>query len=219
MVVKLYTAELSPPVRATMMACAIFNVPYENVEVNLIEKEQMQPAFLEKNPLQTVPVLEDGDFILHDSQAILMYLADTYGTDDSWYPKDTKQRALVNQKLFFNTAVLFPKLKNITYALVTERKQTQSKKWLDNIEEGYGFVEIFLSKTAYIATDNITIADLSTYSNMSCLAYVVPVDENKYPKTVQWCTDMENQPFCKEHNNPAAAMFGDLLKECRTRTH
>ena len=43
-----------------------------------------------------------------------MYLADAYGTDEAWYPKDHKIRALVNQKLFFDTTVLFPRLKNIT---------------------------------------------------------------------------------------------------------
>lgn len=65
------------------------------------------------------------------------------------------------------------------YALVIERTATLKQKWLDNIDEGYGLLETFLSKTAFIATDSITIADISAYSNMSCLAHVVPVDENK----------------------------------------
>lgn len=46
MVVKLYTMDLSPPVRAAMMACDIFSVAYERVEVNLLEQEQMKPEFL-----------------------------------------------------------------------------------------------------------------------------------------------------------------------------
>ena len=65
------------------------------------------------------------------------------------------------------------------YALVIERKPTMNPKWLQNLDEGYALMEAFLSKTTYIATDSITIADISVYSNMSCLNQVVPVDENK----------------------------------------
>lgn len=46
MVIKLYTTELSPPVRASIMAFEIFQVPYENIEVNLSDKSIEDPEFL-----------------------------------------------------------------------------------------------------------------------------------------------------------------------------
>lgn len=69
-----------------------------------------------------------------------MYLADVYGTDDSWYPKDTKRRALVNQKLFFDACILFPRLRNVTvcgicswflieYLAYLESREMQKEKW------------------------------------------------------------------------------------------
>ncbi|CAH1644197.1 unnamed protein product [Spodoptera littoralis] len=212
MVIKLYTTELSPSVRASIMAFEIFQVPYENIEVNLSDKSMLDPEFLNKNPMRTVPVLEDEDFILHDCHAILMYLADAYGTEDTWYPKDYKARALVNQKLAFINEIIFSGFKKIAYSVVVERRKTLMPQWIETIEEGYSIMEKFLNKTTYIATDDVTIADLSAYSNMSCLIYVIPVDRQKYPKTLKWCHVMEMQPYCKEFNNKSAATFGDLYK-------
>ncbi|CAH0627255.1 unnamed protein product [Chrysodeixis includens] len=212
MVVKLYTMDLSPPVRAAMMACDIFNVPYQRVEVNLLEHEEMKPEFLIKNPLHSLPVLEDDDLILHDSHTIMMYLADCYGTDESWYPKNSKKRALVNQKLFFDNAILFPRLRHVTSAIVTEGKKQITQKMLDNIEEAYGFMEAFLSRTTYIAGDDVTIADLSALSDISSLAYILPIDAQKFPKTLEWLRHLEAVPCSERYNSPGAAELGQLLK-------
>jgi glutathione S-transferase len=44
------------------------------------------------------------------SHAILGYLVNQYGKNDSLYPKDPKKRALVDQRLHFDTGVLFPRM-------------------------------------------------------------------------------------------------------------
>lgn len=43
-----------------------------------------------------------------------MYLSDAYAKEDDLYPKENKKRAMVNQRLFFDTAILFPRLKSVT---------------------------------------------------------------------------------------------------------
>ncbi|CAH0699828.1 unnamed protein product [Spodoptera exigua] len=177
--VKLYALDLSPPARACMMACSVFNVPFEKIIVNVTAGEQLAPEYLKKNPLHTIPVLEDGDLIVHDSHAILGYLADTYGKDDSWYPKDVKKRTLVNQKLFFNAAVVFQKLRNITFNVLLKGKKTIEQELLDDVAEGYAFIEAFLSRTKYIAGDHVTIADLSILSTVSTQEQILPIDDQK----------------------------------------
>ncbi len=41
------------------------------------------PEFTRLNPRQKIPVLQDGDFTIAESPAIIAYLSDTYGTDDN----------------------------------------------------------------------------------------------------------------------------------------
>ncbi|KAJ0179999.1 hypothetical protein K1T71_004590 [Dendrolimus kikuchii] len=212
MTVKLYKLDLSPPARAAIMACDLFNVPVEMIDVNLFDKEHCTPEFLKKNPMHTVPVLEDGDVTITDSHAILMYLADKYGKNDMYYPKDTDKRALVNQRLFFDSGILFPRLRSVSYAALLEGVKIVSEKQKNDIREAYEFTEEFLKHTKYLAGDHITIADISALTDLSSLMHIVPLDD-KYPKIKAWIEDMNSQPYGEKYNVKAAALFGELLKK------
>lgn len=69
------------------------------------------------NPQHTIPVLNDDGFILGDSHAIMCYLSEKYGKNDALYPKDLRKRAVVNQRLYFDTGILFATLRSITVSL------------------------------------------------------------------------------------------------------
>jgi glutathione S-transferase len=53
-------------------------VPFEIVPIDLKAGEQKSPAFLKINPMGKIPVLKDGDTIITETPAILVYLADKY---------------------------------------------------------------------------------------------------------------------------------------------
>ncbi|CAH2107521.1 unnamed protein product [Euphydryas editha] len=205
--------DLSPPVCAALMICEIHNVPVEMIDVDLIKKDNLKPEFLKKNPLHTIPLLEDDDLIIHDSHVILTYLTEKYGKDESLYPKDPKQRAQVDQKLFFDT-LLFFRLRSISYAAIFEGVRKPTEKQLKDLDEAYSFLEAFLSKTKFIAGDNMTIADISILATVSAIRHIVPIDGNKYPNVQSWFTYMENQPFYKKCVEQGSIQFGQIIKSC-----
>jgi glutathione S-transferase len=56
--------------------------------------ETQTPEFARINPRQKIPVLQDGDFTIAESPAIVAYLSETYGTADNLLvPRDPRQRA------------------------------------------------------------------------------------------------------------------------------
>ena len=65
--------------------------------VDLLTGEHLQPAYAALNPSCMVPMLEDGDFRLTESSAILKYLAEKTGSPA--YPADLRKRAKINEMM------------------------------------------------------------------------------------------------------------------------
>jgi glutathione S-transferase len=95
---KLYDADLSGNCYKVRLLLALLERPYEKHTVNLPAGEHKQPAYLAINPLGQVPALEDGEVVLHDSQAIVTYLARKYG-GDAWLPESAEGLGRVMQWL------------------------------------------------------------------------------------------------------------------------
>ncbi|CAH2107524.1 unnamed protein product [Euphydryas editha] len=156
-------------------------------------------------------MLEDNDLTIHDSHVILTYLTEKYGKDDSLYPKDIKKRAMVDQKLFLDT-LIFYRIRAITTPAFFEGVRKPTEKQLKDLEEVYVFLEAFLSKTKFIADNNMTLADISILATVSAMRYIIPIDGTKYPKVQSWFNYMKNQSFYKKCTEPASIELGKLVK-------
>jgi glutathione S-transferase len=75
-------------------------VDFDAVTVNMLAGEHRSPAFLKINPAGKLPVLVDGDLVLTESIAIVLYLAEKY-RDQGFIPADLAQRAQLYRWLMF----------------------------------------------------------------------------------------------------------------------
>jgi len=80
-------------------------VDFEAITVNLMKGEHAQPAYLKVNPAGKIPALVDGDFVLTESVAIVVYLAQKY-PDKRLLPVDLKQRAEFDRWMMFTVTEL-----------------------------------------------------------------------------------------------------------------
>jgi glutathione S-transferase len=96
--IRLYRHPLSGHAHRVELFLSLLGLPVELVEVDLKNRAQKKPEFILKNPFGQIPVIEDGDVILSDSNAILVYLALKYG-DESWLPRDPEGAAAVQRFL------------------------------------------------------------------------------------------------------------------------
>lgn len=85
----------SSNVQVVMWGIGELGLPYRFVERGHAFGGLDSPEFQALTPHRLVPVIEDGDFVVWESCAILRYLAATYGSDAFW-PKDPAARARVD---------------------------------------------------------------------------------------------------------------------------
>ena len=87
--IELYGHELSGNSYKVKLLLALLGVNYEWVKVDLLQGEHKSQNFLALNPFGQVPVLIDGSTTIADAQAILVYLARRYGSDQ-WLPLEAE---------------------------------------------------------------------------------------------------------------------------------
>jgi len=95
--IKIHGFPLSGHSHRVELFANLAGIPHEVVFVDLAKGEHKGEAFLKLNPFGQVPVLEDGDFTLSDSNAILVYLARKYASN--WLPQTAEGEAEVQRML------------------------------------------------------------------------------------------------------------------------
>ncbi|KAH8331781.1 hypothetical protein KR074_011535 [Drosophila pseudoananassae] len=198
--ITLYGIDGSPPVRSVLLTLNALGLDFEYKIVNLLEKEHLKPEFLKINPLHTVPALDDNGFYLADSHAINSYLVSKYGKDDSLYPKDLQKKAIVDQRLHYDSSVVTGAAKAITAPLFWENKLEIPKAKIDALEAVYKNLNLFLESGDYLAGDHLTIADFSVTAVLTGMVLFLEVDATKYPKLAAWIQRIKALPYYEKAN-------------------
>lgn len=180
---KLHDLELSGNCYKVRLFCALLGLDLEIVPVDFMAGAHKKSPLIDMNPFGEIPVLEDGDLVLRDSQTILVYLARKYG-GDTWLPIDPAGMADVVSWLMVaeneiargpNDARLHDKF---GFAIDVEKARKIAARIL-------GLLEARLSQHDWLACNRATIADIA------CMPYIalgheggVPVDE--HPAICGW---------------------------------
>ncbi|MGP0090173.1 MAG: glutathione S-transferase family protein [Xanthobacteraceae bacterium] len=138
---------------------------FEFVPVNLLAGEHKRPEFLRLNPAGKVPVLVDGDIVIPESAAIVLYLADKY-RDKGLLPAGLKERAQAYRWVMFAVTELEQPLWRITKhaRLYPEGKRLPADIALAK-EEFVAMATVLdrhLEGCQFIVGDGVTIADCVT---------------------------------------------------------
>jgi glutathione S-transferase len=208
----LYMIAPSPAVRAVQITAKAIGLELNLKELDFMKGEHMQPEYLKLNPQHTVPTLvEEDGFTLWDSHAINVYLVSKYAKNDNLYPKDLKKRALVDQRLHFDTGVAFARGLPIVGAILRAGKTSLEDSEKESINQVYGFLEAFLDGKQYMAGDSVTIADYSLFATITGSNALVAIDAQKYPRLTKWLKTIETRPEA-EVNKKGLAIFENMIK-------
>lgn len=101
----LYFTPGSPPARAVLLLCRELGIDVEVKTLDLLNGEHLKEEFLKLNPAHEVPTWVEGDFVLTESRAILAYIVNSRKPGSTLYPTEAKARAVVDQRLNYDSAL------------------------------------------------------------------------------------------------------------------
>jgi glutathione S-transferase len=168
----LYGSPLSGHVHRVVLLLRMLGLPYRFE--NASREVRAAPAFRALNPLGQIPVLQDGDLVLADSNAILVYLARRHDPAGTWLPNDPVGQARVQRFLSLAAGeVAFgpAAARAITlwgYPGDPDRARAVAAQLLR-------FLDNHLASHRFLASETPTIADPACYS------YVAHAPEGRIP--------------------------------------
>ena len=137
-------------------------VDFEPIRINLLAGEHQRPDFLKINPAGKIPVLVDGDLVLTESVAIVLYLADKY-PNKGLIPSDLKERAQVNRWLLFAATELEQPLwriaRNTTLYPEDQRLPADVVLASQEFKAMAAVLEEHMQRRQFLVGDTVTVAD------------------------------------------------------------
>lgn len=153
-----------PPTRSLRVLWTLreLDVDFEFVNVDLMVGENRGAEFLALNPAGKLPVLVDGDFVLTESVAIVLYLAEKYA-DKGLLPAGLEPRSRVHHWLLFTATELEQPLWRIARHTGLYPQETRLPAEVpiarQDFEDMAAVMEKHLTGRQFLVGDGVTVAD------------------------------------------------------------
>jgi glutathione S-transferase len=189
---RLYSFPLSGHSHRAQLFASLLGLPVALVFVDLAKRAQKEPEYLALNRFGQVPVLEDGDFALGDSNAILVYLAERYDTEHRYWPADAQRRGQIQRWLSVAAGQLAEGPAGARAARVFNRpldyEAAQRKA-----HELLTLLDAELAERSFLVGDSATLADIAMYT-YTAHAPEGDVSLEPYPAVRAWLSRIEALP-------------------------
>ncbi len=186
--IQLYTFYLSSNGRKVHMALEEAGASYEIVPVDLLKGEQKKPEYLKLNPNGKVPTLVDGDLVMWESIAILLYLAEKFPSA-SLLPLTAMDRARAFQWMVWQTTTFGAPVgllfRQMRFTPEDRRDPNVLEQAQTTIRQNLEILALGLEGQDYLA-GTFSAADIAFLPNLSMLvdlqAPLAPVLEAYYQR-------------------------------------
>ncbi len=189
--IKLYRHALSGHAHRVELFLSLLDLDYQLVDVDLMAGAHKDAEFLKMHPFGQVPVLDDNGTVLWDSNAILVYLARTYGKD-AWNPTNVKEEVAIQSWLSIaaGSIAFGPAAARLVTVFGADLDHEGAKARANGL---FKTVNGTLADQSYLTGAKITIADIAAYT------YIAHAPEGGvsleiYPNIQAWIGKIEALP-------------------------
>lgn len=188
---KLYDLDVSGNCYKVRLLCSLLGVPVKLIPVDFMGGAHKRSPVIDLNAFGQVPVLEDGNLVLRDSQAILVYIARKWG-GETWLPTDAESMGRVMQWLMVAE-------NEIPRGPGDARLHDKFKMDIDIAVAREKAARILTLMNAHLEKHQWLVVDRPTIADIACMPYValgweggVPLDP--YPAVTAWVERIKALP-------------------------
>ncbi|MEO9649117.1 MAG: glutathione S-transferase [Roseobacter sp.] len=190
--VKLYRNPKSGHCHRVELMLAFLGLPYEVIDLDMANGAHKAPEYLKISPFGLVPAIDDGGYTMADSNAILVYLVQTYAADTNWMPSEPKAAAEVQRWLTVAADNIYagPCAARLVKVFGTAHDHAAAVAMSHRL---FKVMDAHLEARDWLATDTITIADVAAFSYIAH-APEGGVDLTPYQNLRAWLDRVQAQP-------------------------
>jgi glutathione S-transferase len=196
----LYNYELDESCYKVRLALSMLGLDWQAVAVDVFPgKEHLTLPYLAMNPSGRLPILKDGDFVLHGTEAILAHLARSHDPIGRWLPAEGKTFAAVMQWLNFSARDLDATIAARQHSLfntsgdeaMLRAASSRAIRIMDDHMTTRGF-----AREEWFAAPHATIADIALFPAFA-LSRDFGIDHDEYPALRRWARCFRKLPGFK----------------------
>jgi glutathione S-transferase len=193
---KIWGRNNSVNVQKVLWCCEEMGVKYERIDAGGQFGVVNTPQYRAINPNGLVPTVEDGPFVLWESNSIVRYLTAKHSAGKLW-PEDLKTRAVADKWMDFMLTTFWPAFRPLFWNLVRtpidqRNPQAMEESRLQSTEV-LGYLDAHLKNRTYIAGDDLTMGDIP----MGCGVwrwYGLQFERPELPNLQRWFDNLRQRP-------------------------
>ncbi len=207
---KLHIVPGSPNSRKVEAVVSHLGLRLEVQEHNLFAGDLRKPSYLAINANARVPTLEDGNFVLWESNAIMQYLADKAG-DERLFPREPQARADVIRWQFWELTHFNRDFGALAFETVAKARRglppdsalvTLARAGL---ARSAPVIDAHVAERRYLVGDHVTLADYAVVP-LESYRSLVPFDWSPYPHLNKYLDAVSRlEPWVRSKRDPVAA--------------
>ncbi|AZE83199.1 putative glutathione S-transferase-like protein [Pseudomonas orientalis] len=192
---KIWGRKNSSNVRKALWCAEELGLDYEAIDAGGAFGVVDTPQYRALNPNGRVPMIEDGDFVLWESNTIVRYLCAKHASE--FYPSDLQIRASAEKWMDWTTSTLADPFKAVFWGIL--RTAPEQRNW-DSINAGrracidaLGTVEQALAAQPYLSGQAFGMGDIP----LGCFIYAwfeMPIERPTMPNLEAWYQRLQQRP-------------------------
>jgi glutathione S-transferase len=199
--IKIWGRANSGNVKKVLIVADELNIPYERIDAGMQYGIVDTPEYRKLNPNGRIPTIEDGDFVLWESNSICRYFAMKYG-GEALYPADPATRAGIDRWLDWVLTIVVPAEVPVFQGTIRTPPEKQDKAAIaanvKKVADIYQIADNRLGDREYLERD-VSLADLVLGIFVYRYLKNTFIQRPAHPNLEAWCERLMRRPSYKKH--------------------